>query len=346
MANRWNPPHLYWMKVWKLTIPQRLRLFTWLALNQKLMTNAERSRRGISSSPCCDLCGGTIETVIHVLRDCTTARAIWDSILSPTQASNFFSSSATEWLIVNISDVSFAFAGTLPWNLFFTSCVWQIWKARNDRVFASLPQDPSITLSRCISWATNYNSFYRSAGASCISTQSSCQFLQWQPPPVGWVCLHVDGTVNTGSGLGSIGGLFRNYDGSWISGYGRSIGFSDALSSELWAIHDGLALAWSSGFHNLQVRSDCSMAISLIMNYDAAHSSHALVRAIVGFRRRSWSLDFTWVPREINRPADSLTRQVPPDQFETLLFVQPPSCIHYLLSRDVNGPSYCKTRTS
>ncbi|KAL4279773.1 hypothetical protein GQ457_03G007220 [Hibiscus cannabinus] len=88
------------------------------------------------------------------------------------------------------------------------------------------------------------------------------------------------------------------------------------------------------------------MAISLIMNSDAAHNSHALVRAIVGFRRRSWSLDFIWVPREINRPADSLARQVPSDHFETLLFDQSPYCIHNLLSRDVNGSPYCKTRTS
>ncbi|KAL4283401.1 hypothetical protein GQ457_16G004170 [Hibiscus cannabinus] len=119
----------------------------------------------------------------------------------------------------------------------------------------------------------NYNSLYHSARASGISTQSSCQFLQWQPPPVGWVCLHVDGAVNIGSGLGSIGGLFRNSVGSWISGYGRNIRFSDVLTSELWAIHDGLALAWNSGFRKLQVRSDCTMAISLIMNSDL-HTAH------------------------------------------------------------------------
>ncbi|KAK8521567.1 hypothetical protein V6N12_031461 [Hibiscus sabdariffa] len=346
MANRWNPPHPYWMKVWKLAVPQRLRLFLWLALNQKLMTNAERSRRGISPSPCCHLCGVMIESVIHVLRDCSPARAIWDSILSPAQTSNFFSSGVAKWLLDNISVASFSLSGTLPWNLLFSSCVWQIWKSRNDRVFASLNHDPSITLSRCISWAMSYNNLYHSARASDVSLQSSCQFLQWQSPPVGWVCLHVDGAINTGTGLGLIGGLFRNSVGSWISGYGRSIGFSDALTSELWAIHDGLVLAWNNGFRKLQVRSDCTMAISLITNSDAASSSHALVRAIVGFRRRSWSLDFIWVPHEINRPADSLARQVPSDHFDTLLFDQPPCCIHGLLSRDVHGPPYCKDRIS
>ncbi|KAL4333649.1 hypothetical protein GQ457_07G011020 [Hibiscus cannabinus] len=266
MANRWNPPHPYWMKVWKLTIPQRLRLFTWLALNQKLMTNAERSRRGISSSPCCDLCGGTIETE-HCHGTCSSLPAFGRYG----------------------KHVTIAFSQ------------------------ASLKTHPSLYLG---------------------------------PPPVGWVCLHVDGAINTGSGLGSIGGLFRNSEGSWMSGYGRSIGFSDALSSELWAIHDGLALAWNNGFHNLQVRSDCSMAISLIMNSDAAHSSHALVRAIVGFRRRSWSLDFTWVPREIIDRLILWQGKCHRTQFETLLFDQPPSCIHNLLTRDVNGPPYCKTKTS
>ncbi|KAK8652470.1 hypothetical protein V6N13_126502 [Hibiscus sabdariffa] len=155
---------------------------------------------------------------------------------------------------------------------------------------------------------------------------SSCQFLQWQTPLTEWVCLHTNGVVN--------------------AGYGRSIGFSDGLTAKLWAIHDSLELAWNNVFLNLQVRSDFPMAISLVMNPNAANSSHALVRAITTFGRRAWSLEFIWVPREINRPVDSLAKQVPPDQFDLFLFGQPPCCIHALLSTDVHGPPYYKARTS
>ncbi|KAK9037899.1 hypothetical protein V6N11_022798 [Hibiscus sabdariffa] len=93
-----------------------------------------------------------------------------------------------------------------------------------------------------------------------------------------------------------------------ILGYGRNIGFSDALTVELWAIHDGLELAWNNDFLNLQVRSDYAMTISLVTNPNVANSSHVLERAIATFRRHARSLEFIWVSREINRPTDSLTK--------------------------------------
>ncbi|KAL4285375.1 hypothetical protein GQ457_16G012610 [Hibiscus cannabinus] len=88
------------------------------------------------------------------------------------------------------------------------------------------------------------------------------------------------------------------------------------------------------------------MAISLVTNSDVANNSHALLRVIAAFCRRIWSLEFIWVPREINRPPDSLAKQVSPGHFDTFLFDQPSCCIHSLLSRDVHGPPYCKARIS
>ncbi|KAK9039463.1 hypothetical protein V6N11_014663 [Hibiscus sabdariffa] len=58
-------------------------------------------------------------------------------------------------------------------------------------------------------------------------------------------------------GFGSVGGVFRDNAGSWISGFGRVIGITDALHAELWAIYEGLCIAWQNGFELLQIQSDC-----------------------------------------------------------------------------------------
>ncbi|KAK8642739.1 hypothetical protein V6N13_012072 [Hibiscus sabdariffa] len=87
------------------------------------------------------------------------------------------------------------------------------------------------------------------------------------------------------------------------------------------------------------------MAISLITDQNAIASSHALVRAIAKLCRRVWSLEFTWVPRQTNRPVDSLAKHVPPDDLCLLMFDQPPCYTADLLYRDVHGPPYCKART-
>lgn len=55
----------------------------------RLITNEERYRRGIGGNPACGLCGHESEIILHVLRDCTIARDIWNQVI-PTGMSFFF----------------------------------------------------------------------------------------------------------------------------------------------------------------------------------------------------------------------------------------------------------------
>ncbi|KAE8706451.1 Rubredoxin-like superfamily protein [Hibiscus syriacus] len=55
-------------------------------------------------------------------------------------------------------------------------------------------------------------------------------------------------------------------------------------------------------------------------------------------KRRDWLLDFTWIPREANFPADALAKNAPMPHFEQTSFDAPPSFISDLLHRDLTGP--------
>ncbi|KAK9005733.1 hypothetical protein V6N11_043155 [Hibiscus sabdariffa] len=87
---------------------------------------------------------------------------------------------------------------------------------------------------------------------------------QWCCHEPGWACLNVDGSVTPNSRAASIGGLIRDHLGNWISGFTKSIGISNVLRSKLWAIFNGLQVAWSHGIKILQVQSDSKQAIELI----------------------------------------------------------------------------------
>ncbi|KAH1089937.1 hypothetical protein J1N35_017194 [Gossypium stocksii] len=63
-----------WDILWKFHGPHRIRFFIWLALKQRLLTNTKKLRRGFGSSSPCGLCGHDYEDVLHILRDCNTAR--------------------------------------------------------------------------------------------------------------------------------------------------------------------------------------------------------------------------------------------------------------------------------
>lgn len=53
------------------------------------MTNELRARFEGAACSSCAACGATVESVIHVLRDCLAAQTVWQAILK-------------EWVAVNV----------------------------------------------------------------------------------------------------------------------------------------------------------------------------------------------------------------------------------------------------
>ena len=50
-----------------------VKLFLWLAMHDKLLTNTERVRRRLTDNDICEKCHNEIESTLHVLRDCPFA---------------------------------------------------------------------------------------------------------------------------------------------------------------------------------------------------------------------------------------------------------------------------------
>ncbi|MFQ6662329.1 hypothetical protein Gotur_030194 [Gossypium turneri] len=64
------------------------RVLSRLSIKHRLLTNVERLRRGLGIDTACGICGHNYENVLHVLRDCTTAREIWMQLISSESASH------------------------------------------------------------------------------------------------------------------------------------------------------------------------------------------------------------------------------------------------------------------
>ncbi|KAK5824613.1 hypothetical protein PVK06_019394 [Gossypium arboreum] len=72
----WNPINKKWKIVWKCPGPQRVRVFLWMVLQGRLLSNVERVWRGILDDSSCLICGHYLEDVLHILRDCPTAKDV------------------------------------------------------------------------------------------------------------------------------------------------------------------------------------------------------------------------------------------------------------------------------
>ncbi|KAK8537620.1 hypothetical protein V6N12_043773 [Hibiscus sabdariffa] len=257
----WDVEQQGWRTVWSLQVPQRLRFFLWLSLKGKLMTNTERFRHSLCPQPLCPCCHDVGETVLHVLRDCRNAQAVWCLLLPPERYKLFFSSDTVEWLLSNVASHELHSTWDLPWPLLFISTVWQLWKARNDLVFNDICFDAILVHQRSVLWARYYAEKNSSAASSHPASPPA---HYWQRPAEGWICLNTDGAISS---------------------------LTDPLQAELWDILLGLRLAWENGFEKILVQSDNKEAIKRLNETTSASAPCALVRAITKLRNRGWLTD-------------------------------------------------------
>jgi len=68
--------------VWKVKVPQRCIVFLWLALHDRLLTNVNRAKRGLTISPFCPLCNLEYEDIDHLLRRYPEVMKIWQWLSS------------------------------------------------------------------------------------------------------------------------------------------------------------------------------------------------------------------------------------------------------------------------
>ncbi|KAK8529359.1 hypothetical protein V6N12_060142 [Hibiscus sabdariffa] len=206
----WLPKQAIWKVIWRLNVPQRIRLFLWIAYQQKLMTNAVRHRRNLTVIPHCLNCSNQPETVLHALRDCADSRHCWMQI-TPSPILHSFSMNARNWISCNISASFLHPFFKLPWNLIFASFTWQLWKWRNDVVFSNDSQSDAALINRNIALAKHFNGSISPPAPLSLPLHTNAS--TWPPPSSGWHCLNVDGGIALGPRNGRIGGLVRNDKG-------------------------------------------------------------------------------------------------------------------------------------
>ncbi|KAH1065107.1 hypothetical protein J1N35_030094 [Gossypium stocksii] len=115
--------------------------FLWLALKRCLLTNVERTRRGIGNSSACGFCGHEYEDVLRVLRNCSVARIIWDKLILEERRSRLF-------LELRKGPVSYSWAKqySLGLKATFHKAHGYFHNSYKDSNWVSLKMDGSVTL--------------------------------------------------------------------------------------------------------------------------------------------------------------------------------------------------------
>ncbi|GLU17744.1 hypothetical protein SLE2022_341000 [Rubroshorea leprosula] len=319
-----------WNWIWKLHCAERIRLFVWLWVRGRVLTNSVHFAHHMAPSPLCPRCDSSNETPIDLLRDCFYAKTVW-SLLGFAR-SEFFTLDSFPWLKI-FSTISRAFRqAEVSRAILFLSTIWLIWKDRNALVFRnhrSRPQELCATI-----W--QYAKYTEIAMSSSSLVKSRLpRWVRWMPPMEGWYKLSSDGSFNVTSNSASAGGLIRDFLGNWISGFVVNVGCASIFIAELWGLREGLKLCKSLGIARVVAEMDSLVAVrSIIEKREPDNLSAAILMDIRSLMSEFEECILQHVLREGNVAADflaSLGHSSPPGRS---LLDSPPAGLWPILTGD------------
>jgi len=131
--------------------------------------------------------------------------------------------------------------------------------------------------------------------------------IGWRYPPIDWVKINVDGCSKGNPGVAGAGGVSRDAISRWIVGFALNIRICTSVGAELWAITNGLKLAWSKGFRKIILESNSSLAVDLITKdkiiFDKNYNLIMQARELLA---KEWDIRVLHVYKEANSVADWL----------------------------------------
>ncbi|KAE8680680.1 hypothetical protein F3Y22_tig00111372pilonHSYRG00115 [Hibiscus syriacus] len=97
-----NNEEILWKSIHRFKGLQRIKIFIWLICKSKIMTNAERTMRHLTSNDRCPTCNKGPEDLNHLLRWCPQALSVWSSIIKPDKRHEFMSIDVRTWILSNL----------------------------------------------------------------------------------------------------------------------------------------------------------------------------------------------------------------------------------------------------
>ncbi|XP_019200243.1 PREDICTED: uncharacterized protein LOC109193865 [Ipomoea nil] len=328
-----------WKRLWALRVPARVSMFLWLVKHGRILTNAERARRHLTSNDFCFRCAGKREDMDHIFRECPAARQIWSLSLHTQMVEKLRTLSWQEWFTVNLHGAA-THGFDDGWPERFGNRLWWLWHWRNDEVF----NHHHISVEQKIDWLRRYDAEVAGAFAKKrrplnrkpMTVETS---VASRKPPSDWVKINVDGSCRRNK-IASCGGALRNDRGDWLCGFTYKIGRCSIEVAEAWGVLHGLCMARHWGATKIILECDSKSTIESLRRKKDWHGQvDNIGRLCLSMATQFSEVRFEHIYREQNQLADSLATMVNEDQQGLQIFEEPPPMLASVIEMDKIGAS-------
>ncbi|KAF7829704.1 heat shock 70 kDa protein-like [Senna tora] len=140
----------------------------------------------------------------------------------------------------------------------------------------------------------------------------------------------------------SCGGVIRDSGGTWVAGFSKKLGRSNAFQAEVWGCVLGLRIAWELNLPKVILELDSTMAYQFVSGkWEKNHPLYGLASEIEDFFSKDWEVKLSLVYREGNRLADGLAKLGHTLDFDLHRFKDPPpSCVNIYVETIIRFPRF------
>ncbi|XP_012837526.1 PREDICTED: uncharacterized protein LOC105958069 [Erythranthe guttata] len=281
-----------WNVLWHLPIPPKIRVFLWRACLEILPTQAELTRRRISQSAVCNICGYESETSLHVFMVCNGMERVWKNSPFELNGSKHFGST-WEWIKY--------LQMVLPKNTFLLALVvtWAAWHQRNKIVHG----DNGLTGEDLVSWCRNFIVDFQRETQLTIIPRRPSHIAVWNPPPEEEVKVNFDASFPMGKLR-----LLLSLHG-WSKLEGECIWWSvteypgrpRSVDGEAHAALHALTKAQGKRWSKIKLEGDCLQSIMALKGGELTESSFgAYIEDYCSIAKTFVSCQFSFVKRSGN----------------------------------------------
>ncbi|XP_075636927.1 uncharacterized protein LOC142609203 [Castanea sativa] len=238
-----------WPVLWKLKIPNKVKIFGWRACHDILPTSYNLSRRRIITEDKCQLCTKEVETTVHALWECAVVQDVWVGSISKLQKGPSVFRDTLQLMEFLVDRL------TVEELELFWVLAWIIWNQRNCVVHGDQLKDPKCLNKRAKDFVLEF------------------QQAQWQPPPPDVYKLNFDAIVFLRLNKIGIGTIIRNDKGEVMAAM-SAIGpcAKNNEEAKLMAYRRSLEFAVDAEFSSLIIKGDNANVIQAISSSLPNHS--------------------------------------------------------------------------
>lgn len=249
------------------------------------------------------------ETEKHLLFDCPYAQRIWRAsgiahprLYDPTKT---LEEKIDVCLTCNTS-ARMQHIKDLP-----ISILWRIWKSRNTLVFQQKQLDWWVVLKQARDDAVEWSTYGTLHGEKTALQQREAS--HWKRPQESYYKCNYDGSfVNTDTPA-KVGWVLRDSNGTFLEA-GHAIGnkVNSPLEAEMQAILIALQHCWIRGDKKVLMEGDNSKVVDILNSRMMQFDSYNWKREIRWWLNKFEAVEITWIRRQGNKVADTLSKtQIP-----------------------------------